>query len=220
MKSMLVMMLAALAPMTFTSCDDDEYWYDDPWWYSYDDGSYYWNSNYYDDDDYGYEDEGATALDEAEVLAGEWRGTMQYYTASDQSVAEFNTDMLFVQNSANAIKGTGVEIDYANGESQTLNFTWYIDEQTGDIYIRYTDTGSTFVLDINAKEKGFYLSESTGEFYGYMLGTNNNDAAYIDLTRVTSNAKSSTRATSVKNFGQKQIMKPGFGTAVSRLPKR
>ncbi len=220
MKTMLVMMLAALAPFTFTSCDDEVYWYDDPWWYVYDDGSYYWNTDYYYDTSYDYMDEGLTVLDEAQVLAGEWRGTMQYYTAADKSVAEFNVNMLFVQNNPRAIKGTGIEVDSYNGESQTLNFTWYIDAKSGDIYIRYDGSGNTFVLDINARDKGFYLSEASGEFYGYMLGTNNNDAAYFNMVRSEANAKPATRAAGTKTFGQKQIQKPTFGSVAGRLVQR
>ena len=99
------------------------------------------------------------------------------------------------RNNSNAIKGTGTEYDYYRnadgsvGNSQTLHFSWYIDNN-GDIYVKY-DSGSTFVMDMNASQHGFYLDEATGIFRGYMIGTNNSDLIQFDFTRQTSGAKGS-----------------------------
>ncbi len=41
-------------------------------------------------------------------------------------------------------------------EPQTLKFTWYIDNN-GDIYIRYNDSGATYVMDVGAHQYGFLL---------------------------------------------------------------
>ena len=190
----LTVLAVAALPFAFTSCDDDDYWYGDsyPWWYNYhEDGGRWGYDNDYNDDN----NQGNTLVDEAQVLNGEWNGTMVYTNGSDGTTNQFYATMTFVQNNSNAIKGTGTEYDYYRnddgsvGNSQTLHFTWYIDNN-GDIYVKY-DSGSTFVMDMNASQHGFYLDEATGVFRGYMIGTNNSDLIYFEFTRQTSGAKSS-----------------------------
>ena len=189
----LTVLAVAALPFAFTSCDDDyDYWYGDtyPWWYNYHEDGGRWD--YGDNDD---DNPGNTLVDEAQVLNGEWNGTMAYTNGNDGTTGKFYATMTFVQNNSNAIKGTGTEYDYYRnddgsvGNSQTLHFTWYIDNN-GDIYVKY-DSGSTFVMDMNASQHGFYLDEATGVFRGYMIGTNNSDLIYFDFTRQTSGAKSS-----------------------------
>ena len=51
-------------------------------------------------------------------------------------------------------------------ESQTLKFTWYIDKN-GDIYIRYNDSGATYVMDAGAKQYGFYLGDERARMCSY-----------------------------------------------------
>jgi hypothetical protein len=235
MKKIFTLVAAALlvaAPALFTSCDDDPwYWYGDdtPWWYGYDDGGYGWNDNYYDNGG-NNSDEGTDAYDEAEVLQGEWEGTMAYTNGDTGQKSSFYANMTFVRNNSNAIKGTGTEIDYtldSNGnideENDPLKFNWYIDEQTGDIYIKYTNTQnqSAFVMDASAKQHGFWLDEKTGTFGGYMLGTNNKDMIYIELNRVQNNsAKKATRATATTHtfFGSTSVTPVSFG--IQRLTTR
>lgn len=232
MKKVMTYLAAAMLlalPVTLTSCDDPyyEYWYgdDEPWWFDYYGNSYGWNNNYWgsNNDDYAL-----TTLDEAQVLAGEWDGTINYTNGDDGSVSSFNATMTFVQNNVNAIKGTGTEYDYvldSNNnivDDQTLKFNWYIDDNTGDIYIKYA-SGSTFVLDISAREHGFYLDENKGLFNGYMIGTNNRDLIEFDFVRVVNNnAKGAavTRATTVKTFGQDVVRKQANTTAIKRIVKR
>lgn len=188
----LTVLAVAALPFAFTSCDDDDYWYGDtyPWWYNYHEDDGRWD--YGDNND---DNPGNTLVDEAQVLNGEWNGTMAYTNGSDGTTNQFYATMTFVQNNSNAIKGTGTEYDYYRNDdgsvanSQTLHFTWYIDNN-GDIYVKY-DSGSTFVMDMNASQHGFYLDEATGVFRGYMIGTNNSDLIYFDFTRQTSGAKSS-----------------------------
>ena len=189
----LTVLAVAALPFAFTSCDDDyDYWYGDtyPWWYNYHEDGGRWD--YGDNND---DNPGNTLVDEAQVLNGEWNGTMAYTNGNDGTTDQFYATMTFVQNNSNAIKGTGTEYDYyrnADGSvanSQTLHFTWYIDNN-GDIYVKY-DSGSTFVMDMNASQHGFYLDEARGVFQGYMIGTNNSDLIYFDFTRQTSGAKSS-----------------------------
>lgn len=189
----LTVLAVAALPFAFTSCDDDyDYWYGDtyPWWYNYHEDGGRWD--YGDNND---DNPGNTLVDEAQVLNGEWNGTMAYTNGSDGTTNQFYATMTFVQNNSNAIKGTGTEYDYYRnddgsvGNSQTLHFSWYIDNN-GDIYVKY-DSGSTFVMDMNASQHGFYLDEATGVFRGYMIGTNNSDLIYFDFTRQTSGAKGS-----------------------------
>lgn len=214
-------------PFAFTSCDDDDwyydhwYGYDEPWWYGYHDGG--WG---YDDNGGSNDNSGTTLADEAQVLNGEWSGQMIYTNGDDGTKDQFYANMTFVQNSTDAIRGTGTEYDYylnsdgSVGESQTLRFTWYIDDN-GDIYVKYS-SGSTFVMDISASQHGFYIDEQKGLFQGYMIGTNNNDLIQFDFTRVTSNnIKSSTRATALTThtFGEDVI--GGIAkTGTMSLPKR
>lgn len=226
MKKLKIMMAAALmvaAPALFTSCDDDpwdEPWYydeygeDGPWWWTYDNGGWNWDDNAWNNGNYngGDDGQGNTVLDEAEVLEGEWDGTMAYTNGDNGEVSQFYANMTFVRNNSNSIKGTGTEVDYtlnSNNEvddQQTLKFNWYIDEGTGDIHIHYlTSGGSTFVMDASAGYRGFYLEENT-TFEGYMLGTNNKDMIYINLKPVQNNeAKKSTRASSIRSFGSSSI---------------
>lgn len=229
MKKIFTFVAAALlvaVPALFTSCDDDPwYWYGDdtPWWYGYDDGGYGWNDNYYDNGG-NNSDEGTDAYDEAEVLQGEWEGPMVYTNGDTGQKSSFYANMTFVRNNSNAIKGTGTEIDYtldSNGkidhQNDPLKFNWYIDEQSGDIYIKYTNTDnkSTFVMDASAKQHGFQLDENSGTFGGYMLGTNNNDMIYIELKRVQNNsAKKLTRSTATTHtfFGSTSVTSVSFGT--------
>ena len=189
----LTVLAVAALPFAFTSCDDDyDYWYGDsyPWWYNYHEDDGRWD--YGDNND---DNPGNTLVDEAQVLNGEWNGTMAYTNGNDGTTDQFYATMTFVQNNSNAIKGTGTEYDYyrnADGSvanSQTLHFSWYIDNN-GDIYVKY-DSGSTFVMDMNASQHGFYLDEARGVFQGYMIGTNNSDLIHFDFTRQTSGAKSS-----------------------------
>lgn len=237
MKKFNLMVVAAFimaAPALFTSCDDDPWddWrYGDQWWAGYDDGGWRWNNNYWNNGGYynGGDDQGQgnTVLDEAEVLNGEWDGAMAYTSGSDGSVSKFNANMTFVRNNGNAIKGTGTEVDYTLNrnnqvdQTQTLKFNWYIDENTGDIYIHYlTENGLTFVMDLSASQHGFYLDESSGSFYGYMIGTNNRDMIYIDLKRVSNNeAKKATRASATRSFGSSDIAKT-FGGSTGLSNKR
>lgn len=189
----LTVLAVAALPFAFTSCDDDyDYWYGDtyPWWYNYHEDDGRWD--YGDNND---DNPGNTLVDEAQVLNGEWNGTMAYTNGSNGTTDQFYATMTFVQNNSNAIKGTGTEYDYYRNDdgsvanSQTLHFSWYIDNN-GDIYVKY-DSGSTFVMDMNASQHGFYLDEATGIFRGYMIGTNNSDLIQFDFTRQTSGAKGS-----------------------------
>ncbi|MDD5862206.1 MAG: hypothetical protein PUD15_06550 [Prevotella sp.] len=176
----MVMLAVAAMPLAFTSCDDD-YW---NWWDDYDDpyydNGYSWNYNYNNPYD-GQEDE---ALALAQTLNGQWVGTMEYLTASENTVSNFGIKWTFAQYDTNSLSGNGTEIDTDNqGNTQTLEFSWYVDEQTEDIYMKYAD-GKVFVMDINPKNNiGFYLDGNKGTFDGYAYGTNTNDAFYFKTIR-------------------------------------
>ena len=234
MKKIFTFMAAAMimaASALFTSCDDDPWWDDHqpwygedvPWWYGYYNGGYNWNNDYYDNGG-NNDNDGTSVYDEAKVLQGEWEGTMVYTNGNNGQQNSFYANMTFVRNNSNAIKGTGTEIDYTLNSSgkiaeqnDPLKFNWYIDGQTGDIYIKYTNTKNkaVFVMDASSKQHGFYLDENARIFSGYMLGTNNNDMIYIDLKRQQNNeAKKMTRATTttVRSFGSSTVTSVTFGT--------
>jgi antitoxin ParD1/3/4 len=127
--------------------------------------------------------------------------------------------MTFYQagDKVNSLSGNGVEVDYADdgsNESQTLKFTWYIDKN-GDIYIRYNDSGATYVMDAGAKQYGFFLGDEKGQdvFYGYMIGTGKakGDVMQIDLVRYNpSGARKKTRSAATDSVA------PSFGKATGR----
>lgn len=131
----------------------------------------------------------------------------------------FHAEMTFYQagDKVNSLSGNGVEVDYADdgsNESQTLKFTWYIDKN-GDIYIRYNETGATYVMDAGAKQYGFYLGDEKGRdvFYGYMIGTGKakGDVMQIDLVRYDpSGARKKTRSAATDSVA------PSFGKATGR----
>ena len=98
------------------------------------------------------------------------------------------------ESSKNSLSGHGTEVDTANdGSTQTLDFSWYIDKN-GDIYIKYTKSGTIFRMDAKSNQKGFHLGYESQKgydtFYGYGVSTNTTDEFYIDLARqATNNAK-------------------------------
>ena len=161
MKKIYILLASAfgmMLPLLFTSCEVDHYYYDDPWYYDYHNDRYNWR-------DRGSSSGGSkgSSLEEdlkaeAQYLRGHWSGLMKYsYTEDNGSrgIAEFNADMEFdlYPESENTLRGRGREIDTAGNESQELTYSWYIDENNGNIYIRYDDTGKTFVLDIHSKDR-------------------------------------------------------------------
>ena len=110
---------------------------------------------------------------------------------------------------------------------------WYIDDNY-DIYIKYKNSGATFVMDYGSSQAGFHLGYEKGHdkdtFWGYMIGTGSSkgDVIYIDLERVnqTSQAKafgsSKTSEKTVKSsssFGKGATIKP-LKTDSSRLNNR
>lgn len=233
MKAIHLLMAAATLvamPALFTSCDDDP-WYDDyDGWYD----GYDWHRNNYNKDDDGDDDDdqGDQLVAEAEALTAEWDGKMVYTNGTDGNKDTFGANMTFVRNSSTAIKGTGTEVDYLVDEkgnvidSKTLKFDWSIDENTGNINIKYlTNTGFTFALDASATQKGFSLkrnNDGSGTFSGYMIGTNNPDEIYFELKAVqNTNAKAFTRATAGQSltFG-KDSTKPLFTNVRAGLNNR
>ena len=192
-------MAIAATSFSFTSCDDDDYWHDDYYWYDdYNHGGWGWNQ-------------------------GDWRGSVMLSELAEDGQSRnnysFNAEMTFYQagGKVNSLSGNGVEVDYADdgsNETQTLKFAWYIDKN-GDIYIRYNDSGATYVMDAGAKQYGFYLGDERGQdvFYGYMIGTGKakGDVMQIDLVRYNpSGARKKTRSAATDSVA------PGFGKATGR----
>lgn len=180
MKKITLFTLMAIflsAPFIMTGCDNDPW--DDNWrqrnWYGRNDqgggnqGQSQGNNN--------IEDEGA-------CLVGTWVGRMVYTYPDNQgtiSQVQFDAEMIFKLNGNNLYtEGVGTEIDRAGSETQTLSFTWYIDSY-GNILVRYSDTGKTFVMDAESTTKGFYLDQN--KFNGYMVAQKDVEEIEFSFTR-------------------------------------
>lgn len=208
-------MAIAVASFSFTSCDDDDYWYDD-----YNHGGWGWNEGDWNNGSNGSQDD--CLLSESQTLIGDWRGSVLLSELAEDGQSRdnysFNAAMTFYQtgNKVNTLCGDGIEQDYIEetGETQTLKFTWYIDNN-GDIYIRYNDSSATYVMDAGAKQYGFFLGDEKGQdvFYGYMIGTGKakGDVMQIDLVRYDpSGARKKTRSAATDSVA------PSFGKATGR----
>lgn len=206
---LLVMLAIVALPFALTSCDDDE-----PWGYYHPD---------YPDGGYDRDDE---LEDMVSLLCNEWYGDM-YYTYTDDGKGDSNghrvtetykVSMKFFQygNSKNTYAGQGIEVDTnERGDTQTLIFSWWIDTKRGDIYVKYTDSKTIFKMDALSKEYGYYLGWEAAcnafTFYGYLMGQSNDDVIYIDLERVTTEAK--------PNVGAESLLVPSraFGKAENNV---
>ena len=173
--------------------------------------NYNWNNNYRQQENKQVNG----LISEAQTLTGEWDGNMTVeYTedATQQRKSDsFKANMKFFQynSSANSLQGNGVEVDTdAQGKTKTLSFSWKV-LVNGNIEIKYSKTGTIFILDINATNDGFHLGydETKGydTFYGVARRTNTTDVMRFDLARQRpANAKAAnalTRASSKASFG-------------------
>ena len=214
-KQIWMWMAIAAASFSFTSCDDDDYWHDD-----YNHGGWGWNQGDWNNGSNGSQDD--DLLLEAQTLIGDWRGSVLLSELAEDGQSRdnysFNAEMTFYQtgNKVNTLCGDGIEQDYIEetGETQTLKFTWYIDNN-GDIYIRYNKSGFTYVMDLGSSQSGFFLGEEKGRdvFYGYMIGTGaaKGDVMQIDLVRYNpSGARKKTRSAATDSVA------PSFGKATGR----
>lgn len=242
MKFLLALAVTAAMSFTFTSCDNDPWdgprnWRDPYAWYGdYGGNSWRWDDNSWSNNTQGSQDNTLTAM--AQTLCGEWEGRMDYsYLNNDgnsRTTEVYLTNMKFFQynGSQNALSGNGIETDYeldtngnTTGKSQTLEFSWYI-ENNGDIYIKYTNTGATFVMDYGSSQAGFHLGKEAGKnvdtFYGYIIGTGNvkGDIIHIDFERKNQmTTKAIDGETTQTNFGKGAIYQPLRGTT-SKLNNR
>ena len=173
--------------------------------------NYNWNNNYRQQENKQVNG----LISEAQTLTGEWDGNMTVeYTedATQQRKSDsFKANMKFFQynSSANSLQGNGVEVDTdAQGKTKTLSFSWKVLDN-GNIEIKYSKTGTIFILDINATNDGFHLGydETKGydTFSGVARSTNTTDVMRFDLARQRpANAKAAnafTRASSKASFG-------------------
>ena len=172
--------------------------------------SYNWNNNYRQE-----ENGQVNTLVEAQTLTGEWDGNMTVEYTDDathqRKSNSFRANMKFFQynSSANSLQGNGVEVDTdAQGNTQTLAFSWRVLDN-GNIEIKYSKSGTIFILDANAANDGFHLGYESAKgydtFYGTARSTNTTDVMRFDLARQRpANAKAQnalTRASSKASFG-------------------
>ena len=172
--------------------------------------SYNWNNNYRQE-----ENGQVNTLVEAQTLTGEWDGnmTLEYTddTTHQRKRNSFRANMKFFQynSSTDSRQGNGVEVDTdAQGNTQTLAFSWRVLDN-GNIEIKYSKSGTIFILDANAANDGFHLGYESAKgydtFYGMARSTNTTDVMRFDLARqrpASAKAQNAlTRASSKASFG-------------------
>jgi len=172
--------------------------------------SYNWNNNYRQE-----ENGQVNTLVEAQTLTGEWDGnmTLEYTddTTHQRKRNSFRANMKFFQynSSTDSRQGNGVEVDTdAQGNTQTLAFSWKVLDN-GNIEIKYSKSGTIFILDANAANDGFHLGYESAKgydtFYGTARSTNTTDVMRFDLARqrpASAKAQNAlTRASSKASFG-------------------
>ena len=171
---------------------------------------YNWNNNYRQE-----ENGQVNTLVEAQTLTGEWDGnmTLEYTddTTHQRKRNSFRANMKFFQynSSTDSRQGNGVEVDTdAQGNTQTLAFSWRVLDN-GNIEIKYSKSGTIFILDANAANDGFHLGYESVKgydtFYGTARSTNTTDVMRFDLARqrpASAKAQNAlTRASSKASFG-------------------
>ena len=172
---------------------------------------YNWDNNYRQEQN----TQVSRLVQEAQTLTGEWAGSMTIEYTDDNTKQRmrnsFQANMKFFQynSSANSLQGNGVEVDSdAQGNTQTLAFSWNVDNN-GDIYIKYTNSGTIFRLDMKSTNEGFHLGYEQAKgydtFFGTARSTNTTDVMSFNLARQKpANAKTEnalTRASSKASFG-------------------
>ena len=172
--------------------------------------SYNWNNSYRQE-----ENGQVNTLVEAQTLTGEWDGnmTLEYTddTTHQRKRNSFRANMKFFQynSSTDSRQGNGVEVDTdAQGNTQTLAFSWRVLDN-GSIEIKYSKSGTIFILDANAVNDGFHLGYESAKgydtFYGTARSTNTTDVMRFDLARqrpASAKAQNAlTRASSKASFG-------------------
>ncbi|MBM6993504.1 MAG: hypothetical protein I3J02_09615 [Prevotella sp.] len=205
-KTMMAAVMMAALPMLLGSCGSDPYYYDDYW---YDDWT--WGNDYSNrPDDSNVSDEDFF-VSMAQTLAGQWRGDMMAYELDDNgNVIDslyYSTDIEFKQYNSQSISGTGTQYDY-NPDTDELelkrNFSWYIDPETGNIYLNYKTqnsdgTTSDYIMSIAYDD----LNLDNRTFTGYLWSNDGYEVDDFWFDRYTS-----TRASTPKNVKRiKFVMK-------------
>ena len=212
----LTMVMLALTPAMFTSCDtDDDYWYDDYYGDWYDDYDWY-------DKPFDHGDNELVSM--ARTLNGTWTGNAKSDFKEDDQwyTAYFDVEFTFTQYTSKSCNGTGYETDYdGQGNQQTLRFKWYVDPRAGNINIEYIPSGSRYVLDANGNSdtSGFFLGWSDKEkqdlFNGVMEGVNVDEYITFDCERVTSRGTRALGSDSVQTTSQGKSY--GKGLTLKRI---
>lgn len=237
----LTLLLLAMSPAMFTSCDTDDYWYDD-----YDD----WYENENDRYNKPYDEGCCQLVSMAQTLNGMWRGQAKNVVYKNNNAYEtlIDVDFTFTQYSKKSNNGVGYETDYIqaydeNGSpllnpdgspaynTQTMQFKWYIDPRTYNIYMEYVKSGDIlkprYLLDFNGSsaDSGFQLGWSDEYnkeiFDGVMEGINVDERVYFSCDRVTRTRAAGDTANPGKLlFGKGKGVKLNTEGLKWELPKR
>lgn len=157
-KTTLLMLSAILLPFMLGSCDcddDDFYPFEEP------------------DDDY------PALVAMAQTLNGKWKGDT-YAVGFDENggkVAQlYYTEIAFHQVKRDAIFGRGMQYDYEGNNqdpSFVRNFTWYIDERTGDIHVLYDGEGGYSDYEMIIDYDDMNLDQRA--FTGFLIAKDNSE---------------------------------------------
>lgn len=164
-----MLLVIVATTMIFASCDSgDDNWY---------------NNNNQNSNNTSISDNTLNVL--ANTLRGHWEGKMLYeYTENGtRKQATFDAQMEFDQYDATSLSGRGVEVDVSGTQSQELKFSWYIDNNTGDIYVTYDASKKQYVITFGNSNIQSYLD--TKSFHGTMKGVNNDEYIDFDFSRYT-----------------------------------
>ena len=107
----------------------------------------------------------------------------EYTENGTRKQATFDAQMEFDQYDATSLSGRGVEVDVSGTQSQELKFSWYIDNNTGDIYVAYDASKKQYVITFGNSNIQSYLD--TKSFHGTMKGVNNDEYIDFDFGRYT-----------------------------------
>ncbi|MGM9705611.1 MAG: hypothetical protein ACI3YB_06445 [Prevotella sp.] len=207
-KFYMTMTVFACMAFAMTSCEEDRWdwdyydyyedWYDDYDWY---------------DDAFNYGTDNLNRM--ASTLRGHWEGTMRNVFTNDNGIRDYvdmNVHFEFDQYNSRSLNGRGRETDWIGDEYQELLFSWYIDPRTGNICIRYDNSGYTFLLNAhtNAEDSGFSLSDKY--FEGVMEGVNNTELIFFECERTTiyRQGAAAAKKSKVKGKTGKYAEKPMF----------
>lgn len=184
-KAVAAMLAFVATTLVFTSCDNDDYWGYEPY-YPGTDGSSHPTERV------------DTVAEIAQMVTGQWRGDIRAYALDSVGNAidslDMETDIEFNLSGERATSGTGTQYDYYVNSTQEApdmvrDFSWYVEDNTFDIYINYKEQGGNYMMvipyaDMNLDDRTFtgYLYALDGsEVDDFFFNRYHGQAKYVRL---------------------------------------